>query len=361
MNPRKPLNDSILLYNEPHRRLNPLTGEWVLVSPHRNQRPWLGQTEKTAAIPALTYDPGCYLCPGNQRAGGARNPNYASTFVFTNDFAALKPDVSAATQDESGRGLIVAESEAGTCKVVCFSPRHDLTLARMALPEIVSVVDVWATQYAEIGSLPYINYIQIFENRGEMMGCSNPHPHGQIWANQTIPNEPRKEQEAQLAYLRKHGTCLLCAYLEMESQARTRIVLENEHFTALVPFWAVWPFEILVLCKRHVPDILALDSSARASLAEMIRSLTTRYDNLFETSFPYSMGFHQSPTDGNAHPEWHLHAHYYPPLLRSASVRKFMVGYELLGGPQRDITPESAATALRNLGEIHYAQRTPNP
>jgi len=346
------------LYSEPHRRFNPLTGEWILVSPHRNRRPWLGQTEKPAAVPALIYDPGCYLCPGNERAGGARNPNYDSTFVFTNDFAALQPEVHSAKQDEDGRGLLVSESESGTCKVVCFSPRHDLTLARMAVPEIVNVVDVWVEQYQAIGSFPSINYVQIFENRGEMMGCSNPHPHGQIWANQSIPNEPRKEQEAQRTYLKKHRTCLLCAYLQTEAQAQARIVLENEHFITVVPFWAVWPFEVLMTSKQHVPDILALDSSARASLAEMIKALTTRYDNLFETPFPYSMGFHQSPTDGRDHPEWHLHAHFYPPLLRSASIRKFMVGYELLAGPQRDITPETAAETLKNLSPEHYLDRT---
>jgi len=315
--------------------------------------------EAAASSPAPAYDPGCYLCPGNQRAGGVRNPKYQNTFVFTNDFAALKPDIPSAKHDDSGRGLLLSESEAGTCKVVCFSPRHDLTLARMTLPEITSVVDVWAEQYAEIGSLPHINYVQIFENRGEIMGCSNPHPHGQIWANQTIPNEPRKEQESQKAYLEKYRSCLLCDYLQMETKAGVRMVVENDHFKAFVPFWAVWPFEVLLLAKQHTGDIGSLDPAMRARLADIFKQLTTRYDNLFESSFPYSMGFHQSPTDGEAHPEWHLHAHFYPPLLRSATVRKFMVGYEMLASPQRDITPEVAASTLRNLSGTHYAELKP--
>jgi UDPglucose--hexose-1-phosphate uridylyltransferase len=344
-------------YRDPHRRFNPLTRDWVLVSPHRSERPWQGQLETSPSVSALTYDPHCYLCPGNERAGGARNPQYQTTYVFTNDFAALEPEVQIARQDDSGRGLLLLESEAGTCKVVCFSPRHDLTLARMSIPEIARVVDTWAEQYAEIGSLPGINYVQIFENRGEIMGCSNPHPHGQIWANQTIPNEPRKEQDSQRAYLEENHACLLCDYLQLETHAGTRIVVENSHFAGVVPFWAVWPFELLVVSKQHIGGLGSIDLAMRDGLADIFKQLTTRYDNLFETSFPYSMGFHQSPTDGQAHPEWHLHAHFYPPLLRSATIRKFMVGYEMLASPQRDIAPEAAAAILKNLDAIHYIER----
>ena len=339
-----------------HRRFNPLNREWVLVSPHRNQRPWQGQVERSAVAKTLHYDPGCYLCPGNERAGGVRNPNYGSTFVFTNDFAALRPDVPNAKLDGGG-DLLVSESEAGTCRVVCFSPRHDLTLPRMSVDEIAEVVAVWAREYAELGALPYVNYVQIFENRGASMGCSNPHPHCQIWANQTIPNEPLKEQDSQLAYLKNHGSCLLCDYLELERKAGSRIVCENDDFLALVPFWAVWPFEILLVSKHHTRDLVSLDGEMQKNLADLLKRIATRYDNLFEISFPYSMGFHQAPTDGASHREWHLHAHFYPPLLRSATVRKFMVGYEMLAAPQRDVTAEDAAARLREAGEVHYADR----
>jgi UDPglucose--hexose-1-phosphate uridylyltransferase len=334
-----------------HRRFNPLTGDWVLVSPQRTQRPWQGQVEKRAEPDGRDYDPGCYLCPGNARAGGIRNPQYESTFVFTNDFAALKPDIETGRSDACGRGLLVAENERGTCRVVCFSPQHNLTLSRMSVDQITTVIDLWASQFREIGSLPYINYVQIFENRGEIMGCSNPHPHCQIWANETIPNEPLKEQRSQREYLQKHASCLLCDTLLLESEACQRVVCENDHFMALVPFWAIWPFETSVISKAHAANLLSLDGDQRRGFADILKRLTTRYDNLFAISFPYSMGLHQAPTDGQPHPEWHFHLHFYPPLLRSATVRKFMVGYEMLAAPQRDITPESAAERLRACAE----------
>ena len=276
--------------------------------------------------------------------------------MFDNDFAALQPEIRPGSVNECERGLIVAKSERGLCRVVCFSPRHDLTLARMSLEEIRRVVDVWSDEYAAIASLSGISYIQIFENRGEMMGCSNPHPHCQIWANETIPNEPAKEQAAMIDYGERNGSCLLCDYLAYERGAGERMVCENDYFSVVVPFWATWPFETLVLSRDHIPDITCLSDAMRAGLADILRRLTIRYDNLFLAPFPYSMGFHQRPTDGHVHAEWHFHAHFYPPLLRSATVRKFMVGYELLASPQRDIAPESAAGKLRSLSEIHFAE-----
>ena len=340
------------LKQHPHRRWNALTGEWVLVSPHRTDRPWQGQVEKPAIEKRPAYDPGCYLCPGNSRAGGMRNPDYQSTFVFENDFAALRRDTPPGKFDRGG--LLHAESERGSCRVVCFNPRHDLTLARMTTAQIEPVVEAWTAQFAELAADPSIGHVEIFENRGEMMGASNPHPHGQIWAQATLPNEPTKELAAQREYRSHRGACLLCDYAELEEREAERIVCSNERFIALVPFWAIWPFEVLLLSRRHVADITALDGAERSALADILKCITTRYDNLFETSFPYTMGFHQRPTDGGQHAEWHFHAHYYPPLLRSATVRKFMVGYEMLGSPQRDITPESAAQRLRDVSELHY-------
>jgi UDPglucose--hexose-1-phosphate uridylyltransferase len=339
----------------PHQRLNPLTGEWVQVSPHRTQRPWQGKVESTPPEHQPQYDPNCYLCPGNARAGGTRNPKYDSTFIFDNDFAALLPEINQASIDESD--LLIARTERGICRVGCFSPRHDLTLARMTVGEIRPVIDMWTEQYEKLARIPWLQHVQIFENRGAMVGASNPHPHCQIWANETIPNVPAKEQQSLIGYAASHRSCLLCDYLKLEESSRERIVCANDAFIALVPFWAIWPFETMIVSHRHLGSMPQLADRERALLADIMKQLTTRYDNLFETSFPYSMGFHQAPTDGQPHPEWHFHAHYLPPLLRSATVQKFMVGYELLDTPQRDITPESAAERLRELPATHYRDR----
>lgn len=335
----------------PHRRLNLLTGDWVLVSPQRSERPWQGQVERRPAEERPTYDPACYLCPGNERAGGIRNPEYTGTYVFDNDFAALHPDAPGG--ELSIGGLLRAEGEAGICRVLCFSPRHDLSLPEMERSAIRRVVEVWTEEYATLGSKDFIDYVQIFENKGEMMGCSNPHPHGQIWAQRSIPVEPARETERLRDYFREHGRSLLADYLRLELEQEERIVCENDGFVALVPFWAVWPFETMLISRRPLRSLLDLTDAEREQLADLLKRLTTRYDNLFGVSFPYSAGIHQAPTDGQAHPEWHFHMHFYPPLLRSATVRKFMVGYEMLANPQRDSTPEASAARLRELSETH--------
>jgi UDPglucose--hexose-1-phosphate uridylyltransferase len=340
------------LGEHPHRRHNPLTGEWVLVSPHRTQRPWRGQVEKAPRDERAAYDPGCYLCPGNERAGGARNPDYDSTFVFTNDFSALLPDTPPARSDHP---LLRFETQQGICRVVCFSPRHDLTLPEMALADIRGVIDVWADQVTELGQR--YRWVQVFENKGAMMGSSNPHPHGQIWAGDALPNEPSKEARRQLAYFSEHGRPLLEDYVELEAERQERVVAENRHWLVVTPYWAVWPFETLLLPRRHVPRLPDLDDVQRDALAEILKRLLTRYDNLFEVSFPYSMGWHGAPTDGLEHPHWQLHAHFYPPLLRSVTVKKFMVGYEMLAEAQRDLTAEQAAARLRALPTIHYRSK----
>jgi len=337
------------LTEDPHRRLNPLTNEWVLVSPHRATRPWQGEVSKTNTTPEPAYDPHCYLCPGNLRAGGVRNPPYSSTFVFPNDFAALKPTTDRDRVDVEGMNLIVAEGEPGICRVICFSPRHDLTLASMEPEEIDEVVHTWIGQYRELGGLAAINHIQIFENRGAMMGASNPHPHCQVWATASLPGEATKELAAQQSYFGKHHRCLLCDYLVVERGEKTRVIYENDGFTAVVPFWAVWPFEILVCSNRHFGSMSEFIEADSRSLADMLHVVTSTYDKVFDVPFPYSMGFHQSPTDSKPHPEWHFHAHFYPPLLRSATIRKFMVGFEMLGNAQRDITAETAADRLKAL------------
>lgn len=336
-----------LAQKNPHRRYNPLKQEWVLVSPNRTQRPWQGQMEKPVVAAALTYDPDCYLCPGNVRAGGARTDKYTSTYVFENDYAALKLDAPLFSSDEEGKGILVAEGESGVCRVICFSPRHDLTLAKMSVPEIRKVIDVWDEQLKELGSRDDISYVQVFENRGAMMGASNPHPHGQIWASRSIPNEIVLELRGQREYLREHGCCLLCAYRELEIRLGERVIAKNDSFVAVVPYWAVWPFEVMILPLRHIADLEAMTDAERDDFAAMLQAVTSTYDRVFDTPFPYSMGLHPKPSDGEEHPEWHFHVHFYPPLLRSATIRKFMVGYELLGSPQRDITAESAAEVLR--------------
>lgn len=344
--PSAPLS---LLQGTPHRRFNPLLREWVLVSPHRTQRPWLGKVEKIAEPSGLQYAPDCYLCPGNERAGGARNPKYTNTFVFENDYPALLADAPSTKINQDN--LIIAESEAGNCRVGCFSPRHDLTISQMSPVELRAVVDMWKDQFVVLEKWKWVRHVQIFENRGALMGASNPHPHCQIWANATVPNFPARELNSFQDFTNQTQSCLLCDYLQLELQRKERVVCQNDAFVVLVPFWAVWPFETLVLSKRHFAAISDLSDSESDLLGDILRRITTRYDDLFQTSFPYSMGFHQRPTDENPHAEWHFHAHYFPPLLRSATVQKFMVGYEMLGSPQRDITPETAAQRLVELAE----------
>jgi UDPglucose--hexose-1-phosphate uridylyltransferase len=333
-----------LNFQAPHRRYDPLRGRWVLVSPHRTQRPWQGEVSKTDSKPPVHHDPECYLCPGNLRAGGKHNPPYTGVFAFENDYAALLPDTPPGSTE---KGLFRAESERGRCRVLCFHPDHSLTLANMELPDIVRVVEAWTGEFKELSAHPEIQHVEIFENRGAMMGASNPHPHCQIWATEHVPDEPAAELANQLAYKQTHGSCLLCDALKIELEQAQRIVCENEEFVALVPFWAVWPFETLVLSRAHLTGLDGFNSSQQQGLADILKQLTMTYDRLFSVSFPYTMGFHQRPSDGEAHTECHFHGHFYPPLLRSATVRKFMVGFEMLGMPQRDITPEAAAEQLR--------------
>ncbi len=338
--------------SHPHRRYNPLTGEWVLISPHRTRRPWQGKQERPPAADRPEYDPNCYLCPGNTRASGDKNPDYSSTYVFTNDFSALLPDVPEAPP--AVHQLLKTESVQGTSRVICFSPRHDLTLPEMSLPDIGKVIDLWAEQIQELGQT--YRWVQVFENKGEIMGCSNPHPHGQIWAGSALPNEVYAEDRQQRAYYDENDSIMLMDYLQLETTQAERIVVENEHWLVVVPYWAIWPFETLLLPRRHVLRLPDLTVAERESLARILKRLLTRYDNVFEVSFPYSMGWHGAPMDDDDYDHWQLHAHFYPPLLRSATVKKFMVGYEMLAEAQRDLTAEQAAERLRALSDVHYKE-----
>ena len=336
----------------PHRRYNPLLDEWVLVSPQRTQRPWQGQQEKTEQNSLPEYDPSCYLCPGNKRSNGEINENYSQTYVFDNDFPALgREEVSF---EDSKNQLFQTAPEQGVNRVICFSPKHNLTLPELEVSEIAEVIQLWKSQYEGLGAKPNINHVQIFENKGAVMGCSNPHPHCQIWAQSSIPTLVSKTQKQLENYFQKHQKSLLEEYVVQELEKKERVVLENQDFVALVPFWATWPYETMILPIKKKINLSELSDSEILSYAEILKKLTIKYDNLFEISFPYSAGIHQAPTDGLAHPEWHFHHHFYPPLLRSAEVKKFMVGYEMLAETQRDITPEQSAEILRNLSDVHY-------
>jgi UDPglucose--hexose-1-phosphate uridylyltransferase len=329
-----------------HKRYNILTGEWVLVSPHRAKRPWQGQNEAVSNEIRPVHDPSCYLCAGNTRINGEINPKYKDVFIFTNDFAALQ---TGSKNFNVNDGLLIAQSEQGICKVICFSPDHSKSLADMDAKDIEKVVFAWQKEYTELGNNKVINYVQIFENKGAVMGCSNPHPHGQIWSQTTLPNEVDKKDKHQLAYYSKNKRSLLGDYLTQELEKKERIIFENNAFVVLIPFWAIWPFEAMIVPKNHQNSILDLKGNESFLFAEAISVITKVYDKLFNTSFPYSSGIHQAPTDGKDNSHWHWHMSFYPPLLRSANVKKFMVGYEMFGSPQRDITPEIAANMLRDL------------
>ena len=341
-----------LLNGEPHRRYNPLLDEWILVSAGRTSRPWQGRRESSVTDTLPRFDPGCYLCPGNVRANGEHNPDFGSTYVFTNDFSALRPGTKT---DQFSDGLLRAEGEEGACHVLCFSPRHDLTLARMAVDEVRRVVDVWATETSELGNR--YRWVQVFENRGQIMGASNPHPHGQIWAGSALPRDAAKEDATQAAHYEATGRRLLLDYVGQELDG-PRVVEVNDDWLVVVPFWAAWPYETLLVSRGRASRLPELGDAQRDSLADILIRLLTRYDNLFGLSFPYSMGWHQAPFGQGDGDHWQLHAHFLPPLLR-ASVRKFMVGYELLAETQRDLTPEAAAEGLRAASPVHRAVREP--
>ena len=326
-----------------HSRKNLLTGEWVLVSPHRMQRPWQGQLENTDGLEEPDYDSNCYLCPGNSRANEHTNPAYEGTFVFDNDFPALSP----ISDVEAPAHMFEARSEAGRCRVLCYTEKHNLRLATMDVPAIECALNAMTTEFQMLDRDDRISYVQVFENRGKMMGCSNQHPHAQVWATEHIPEEPAKELRAQLAWHKEHKSRLLSDYRDAELESRVRLVAENEQFVALVPYWAVWPFETLLLPRRSITAADEMTPDEVRGLAEILKTVLSAYDKLFSTSSPYSLGFHPRPSDGEAHPEWLFHTHIYPPLLRSATIRKHLVGFEMLGMPQRDLTPEIAAERLR--------------
>ena len=332
---------------DPHRRYNLLTGEWVLVSPHRNKRPWQGKVEKLSRKERVSYDPTCYLCPGNQRANGKQTAPYVTTYAFDNDFGALLSNTSEEVYQE---GLLKAKGEKGICRVICFSPNHALTIPEMEVEAIEKIIDLWQEEYLILGAKPFINHVQIFENKGSIMGCSNPHPHGQIWAQSSIPQEVEKKTKQQRTYWQQHQRNLLIDYLEQELEAKERVVCESQDFVALVPFWAVWPYEAMIIPRRPIQHIGQMGRVEKQGFARILKDLTQRFDRVFDASFPYSSGIHQRPTDGKEHPEWQFHMSFYPPLLRSATVKKFMVGYEMFANPQRDITAEMAAQRLRELG-----------
>ena len=338
------LNTNLQDYS--HKRFNILTGEWVLVSPHRAKRPWQGQNEAVNNEVRPAHDPSCYLCSGNTRINGEVNPKYTDVFIFTNDFAALQNNSPSFQVDE---GLFKAQSETGICKVICFSPDHSKSLADMTAEEIQKVVFAWQKEYETLGKEPSINYVQIFENKGAVMGCSNPHPHGQIWSQSTLPNEVDKKNTQQLKYYKNHKMSILEKYIQQELEANERIIFQNDAFVVLVPFWAIWPFETMIVPKKHKKNISELNDNEALQFAEAIAVITKTYDKLFNTSFPYSSGIHQAPTNGEDNSHWHFHMSFYPPLLRSATVKKFMVGYEMFGTPQRDITAEQAAQRLKDL------------
>ncbi|MDP6215650.1 MAG: UDP-glucose--hexose-1-phosphate uridylyltransferase [SAR324 cluster bacterium] len=340
------------IFDQPHRRQNALTGDWVLVSPRRTMRPWQGERHYPESGNIPCYDPECYLCPGNNRASGNQNPDYTGPYIFQNDFPSLLPETEFIEKETP---LFKSQSVSGNCRVLCFSERHDLSLPELELSSIEKVVQFWVDEYKELAEK--YRWVQIFENKGEQMGCSNPHPHGQIWAGDFLPNELYREEQQQREYFESHGSPLLSEYLDHELRKKQRLVELNEHWLSVVPWWAIWPFETLIIPKRHVTGLHELTGDEQVALAELLKNLLSRYDNLFQASFPYSMGWHGASFFSNSKDAWRLHAHIYPPLLRSSTIRKFMVGYEMLAEVQRDISPEQASARLRECSTLHYSKK----